>query len=97
MHNNWYYSFSMALEDHGLKTVPIPMADYYDKDGKLQLGLYINFLKLRDVIIMPSFDTEEDDQAAQILQSKYCRPVIRINSRELAKKGGIINCVTWDK
>jgi agmatine deiminase len=97
MHNNWFYSFAMALEDHGLKTVTLPMADYIDKEKQAQVGLYINFLKLQDVIVMPSYEIGEDDQAALILEMAYKRPVIRINSKELAKRGGIINCVTWER
>lgn len=97
MHNNWYYSFAMALEEHGLKTVTVPMTDYIDNENKTHLGLYINFLKLNDVIVMPSYETAEDDQAALILEKAYKLPVISINSRELAKIGGIINCVTWEK
>ena len=67
-----------------------------DNENKTQLGLYINFLKLKDVIVMPAYETAEDDQAALILEKAYRRPVILINSKELAKRGGIINCVTWD-
>jgi agmatine deiminase len=87
----------MALEDHGLKTVTVPMTDYIDNENKTHLGLYINFLKLKDVIVMPAYETAEDDQAALILEKAYGRPVILIDSKELAKRGGIINCVTWER
>jgi agmatine deiminase len=97
MHNNWFYSFAMALENHGLKAIPMPMTEYIDNDKQTQFGLYINFLKLKDVIVMPAYETAKDDDAALILEKAYRRPVIRINSKELAKRGGIINCVTWGR
>lgn len=96
MHNNWYYSFLTAIENHGLKTEKIPMA-LYDDAKKDNLGLYINFLKLDEYIVMPAYLTEDDDKAAAILEKLYKRPVIRINSRELTKNGGMINCILWEK
>ena len=97
MHMNWYYSFNSVFENMGMKTEPIPYTFYKDEKGKDCLGLYINFLKLDELIVMPEYQMPEDNQAAKILERLYKRPVIRIDSRELAKNGGIINCVTWEK
>jgi agmatine deiminase len=97
MHTNWYYSFHSVFKNMGIKTETIPYTFYKDEKGKDCLGLYTNFLKLDELIVMPEYKMPEDDKASEILQRLYERPVIRIDSRELAKKGGMINCVTWEK
>lgn len=96
MHTNWYYSFQSVFGNLGIKSQVIPYTFYKDEKGKDCLGLYINFLKLDELIVMPEYQMPEDDKAAEILQRLYKRPVIRIDSRELAKQGGVINCVTWE-
>jgi len=97
MHKNWYYAFHSVLASAGLKCETIPFAFYKDNAGKEQFGLYINFLKLAELIVMPEYKMPEDNKAAEILEKLYKRPVIRIDSRELAKNNGIINCITWEK
>ncbi len=91
----WYYSFLMAFENAGLKTETLPCTAYGVDDKKNKSGLYINFLKLDNLIIMPSFGQEEDKEAARTLQNFYFRKVIPVNATKLAPEGGLINCVTW--
>lgn len=96
--SQWYYNFKMALHNAGLiweeltyKVVPsnktIGLSDAY--------GIYMNFLLLDDLILVPGFGIVEDERARLKLKSVFKREAISIPARELAKKGGIINCVTW--
>lgn len=96
---NWYYSFKMALYNSGLKHEELPCTvakNDNDKDGN---GIYLNFLLLDDLIIMPTYrDKENDKKAKQLLMQYYeIRNVIGIDATDLAKEGGMINCVTWTK
>jgi len=92
----WHYSFLMVFENVRLKVKKIPMTQYKDDREKEHLGLYINFLKLDDLIIMPSFERKEDDLAAEKLEDYFKKKVIKVNSKKLASEGGLINCVTWN-
>ncbi|MBA7528607.1 putative agmatine deiminase [subsurface metagenome] len=92
----WHYSFQMVFANVGLKVKTIPMTQFIDGRGKEHLGLYINFLKLDDLIIMPSFERKQDDLAAEKLEDFFKKKVIKVNSKKLAPEGGLINCVTWN-
>jgi agmatine deiminase len=93
----WRDNFLKTLDKAGLKTVPLTFGALENDDTESAVGIYMNFLKLRDVIIMPSFkDRLEDNRSArEILESVYGLPVEEIESTKLAEEGGIINCVTW--
>lgn len=92
----WHYSFLMAFENVGLKVEKIPMTQFKNTRDEEHLGLYINFLKMDNLIVMPSFDQKEDDEAVIVLKDLYKRDVVPINATKLAPEGGLINCVTWN-
>ncbi len=95
----WHYTFLMAFENAGLKVEKIPMTTFKalrnSKEKEFE-GLHINFLKLDNLIVMPTFGKETDDVAAsERLEELYNRKVIGIDATKLAPEGGLINCVTW--
>ena len=71
----------------------------YNNKGDDATGIYMNFLKLPELIVMPTFTYEnEDKKAAEKLAQVFPgREIKTIYSTDLAKKGGIINCVTWTR
>lgn len=69
-------------------------------EGKLTNRLnwgYINFLKVGDRLFVPQFGIQEDSQAIEQLSSIYsgCEIIPIFGCEELAKDGGVLNCVTW--
>ncbi|HJG88817.1 agmatine deiminase family protein [Barnesiella viscericola] len=58
---------------------------------------YINFLRVGDVIILPGLNIPEDQQALQQIKRYYpsCK-VVQIDSLEVVKKDGALNCITWN-
>lgn len=60
-------------------------------------GLYLNYLHVGNLIIVPQFKRKEDKIALhtfeEILGSKYS--VIPFDARWIAKHGGVLNCSTW--
>jgi len=97
MYANWRGNLSKSLESAGLKRIPLTCTTQENEEDDWANGAYMNFLKLDKVIIMPSFnDPQNDNDAKAILEKVYKRPVETIEATELAKKGGVINCVTWN-
>ena len=97
VYEKWKMNFLASLESANLKTFKLPYIIRKDQKDESAVGVYMNFLKLDNCIIMPSFDDEENDiKAQEILYFLYKRPVYKIEATELARKGGVINCVTWD-
>jgi len=93
----WVYCFKMALYNAGYKMESLPYRAYKNK-GDDAKGIYMNFLKLPDIIVMPTFTYEKEDiKAAEKLAQVFPgRENKTIYSTDLAKKGGLINCVTWN-
>jgi agmatine deiminase len=91
----YFYSLRMSLYNAGLQWEYLTYEE--GKPNKEDFNLYLNFLNLRYHIFMPSYGMKEvDDKAQQELESLYKKEVIKVEAKELSKKGGMINCVTWD-
>lgn len=94
----WISDFKYALTEADLVIEEIPTA--YPENGSdgSGEGVYINFLLLDDLIVMPAYGNDTDDKAAIKLAALYeKRKVKKVNAKELSKMGGMINCVTWTR
>lgn len=57
---------------------------------------YINFLTVGNLIVLPCFGIEEDEQALSQIRLYYPHCIIeQVNIALLVKDGGGLNCVTW--
>lgn len=93
----WYYSFKMSIYNSGLDYEELVCTTDPFRKPSDAFGIYLNFLLLGDLILVPGFEQEEIDEKARLdLKRIYQREAITIQAQELAKKGGIINCVTWN-
>ena len=91
----WYYPFKMALHNANLECEELVcMISENEKDSDAY-GIYLNFLLLDDLVVVPGFDHKNDEVARLKLENIYDRKAITVQATELAKEGGIINCVTW--
>lgn len=92
----WVHEFLKAIDDAGYKTEVMPYRAYTNK-GDDARGIYMNFLKLPDLIIMPTFTYTEDKQAKDKLMEVFPNHAVEtVYASDLAKRGGIINCMTWN-
>jgi agmatine deiminase len=92
----WRERFNTALSEARLK-VELLTGGFYDSHASSAEGVYLNFLHLRDCILMPAFShhLKENDVAAAQLREYYDKPVFAIVVDGVAKQGGAINCITW--
>lgn len=58
------------------------------------VGCYMNFLQLKQGLILPSFGHRQDEQAHALLDSLADRPVVSVAATPLAKLGGVFNCIS---
>ena len=58
---------------------------------------YINFLKVENLVLVPRLGIPEDEQALQQISATLpeCK-VVGIPSLEAVRKGGALNCISWD-
>ena len=69
------------------------------KDSKYPesaMGIYLNYLEVNNLIILPIFDRDEDKQVIEILKKTFPEKTIEtINYNRVAQEGGLLNCTTW--
>jgi agmatine/peptidylarginine deiminase len=62
---------------------------------------YLNFLQMKDIILLPKFGIAEDEQAfaqCKSLFPEYARRdrIIQVFANALVKESGAFNCITWN-
>jgi len=74
--------------------------DVKNPNEKLNWG-YINFLRTKNVIIIPQFGIEEDEQAFEQFVKifpEYAKEnrIEKVNAARIIEGGGVLNCMTWN-
>ena len=82
-----------ALRSHGIEVIDFP---YFDSKGDSADGCYLNFLATEQAIFLPIFDVEADSLALATAKSIFEKPIIPVNINEIAVKGGLLNCISWE-
>ena len=90
-------AFRMALYNAGLDWIELPYKPYENKPSTSAEGIYLNYLQMKQAIFVPIFKRNSDDIALRILEKVFKgENIVPIESNEVAKEGGILNCVTWN-
>lgn len=90
-----YSAMLKPLKQSGLKTEFI---DYNVKKKDKRNWAYLNFLQTKDVILIPKFGIDEDDQAFEQIESfffDYKGKIAQVDMSEIIRFGGALNCITW--
>jgi len=95
----WKKNFQRTLLDTGFELIPLSCTIHLNNSDSSGVGEYINFLKLKDKIIMPEFKEQDETNksAKEILKDAFGCEIVGIEATALAEQGGVINCVTWTK
>ena len=83
---------------HELELVELPYEPQPGvRDGiPTAAGNWMNFLRVRDLLIVPVFGMKGDERALDILGEVHPGYAVEtVDCRELAEEGGSIHCVTW--
>lgn len=93
----WQKGMQKVLDTYNLTYIDIPFFEDNDpKHPDSAIGIYVNYLEVNDLIVVPIFNRETDKQSVEILQKTFPNKQIRtINYNEVAKEGGLLNCTTW--
>ena len=86
-----------VIDKYGLTYIDIPF--FAPKDSKHPLsavGIYVNYLEVNNLIVLPVFGRDEDKLAVDIIQKTFPERVVEtIDYNEVAYEGGLLNCTTW--
>ncbi len=93
-------AFHTAIEKSNLNALEIPYvtSDERNADGDFTAkGIYINYLQIGDLIVLPFFGIKEDELALKKFSEVFPNHRIEtINSNPIALEGGILNCISWN-
>ena len=86
------------LDRYRVDLVELPYQPQPDvRDGiPTAAGNWMNFLRIRDLVIVPTFGMKRDERALGVLRDVHRGSAVEtLECRELAEEGGLIHCVTW--
>ena len=96
----WTNGIEKVLKDYNLKYIDVPFFYSY-KDSKHPdhaIGVYVNYLEVGNLIVLPVFEVEgnKDEEAIAAIKQIFPDKIIEtINFNDVALEGGVLNCTTW--
>ena len=89
--------FRASIHEAGLDCVELPYNLDCNKSDDEANGIYMNYLQMKGVIIVPVFGISEDEETVKILEQVFKgQAIATVDSTELAFEGGILNCISWN-
>lgn len=90
----YFKKLTDILKMNKLKHICAPYGCF--ESGLSAMGLYINYLQVGATIFVPVFDIEQDARAVKFFEDVFsgCN-IIPVKSKQLAKRGGVLRCVSW--
>ena len=86
------------LKSHHLEAVPLQFK--VNNESRYNWG-YLNFLQIKDLLLVPQFGIDEDLQALDQIRKLFPEYAAKgqidtIDARVLIKEGGVLNCASWN-
>ena len=93
----WREGMQKVIEKYGLKYINMPFFEPKDPKHPLSaVGVYVNYLEVNSLIVLPIFGRDEDKQAIDIIKGVFPDRIIEtIDYNDVAFEGGLLNCTTW--
>jgi agmatine deiminase len=109
----WYTKFVRRLREKSLDCIEVPIFEdpnpIDDKDIVSAVGIYVNFLEIGNLIILPVFASKElqtvdgmlveeiDGDVLKQFKNLYREHIIEaIEINDIGRQGGLLNCITWN-
>lgn len=90
-------SLKYCLLNSGMKYIEMPNEFELARDSYDATGDYINFLEMKDFVIIPAYGCKTDDLALMVYREIFKnKQVLNIECKEITKGGGALNCITWN-
>ena len=89
--------FRLAFHNAGLNYIEIPYNPYANKRDLQANGIYINYLHMKQAIVVPTFGIAEDEKVVRQFEELFSgQTIMTIDSNEIANEGGVLNCISWN-
>jgi len=85
------------LKDARLDIIEIPYMPSCDPTFVSAKGLHLNFLQMKQAIIVPVFNQSTDDKAIRLLENIFeGQKIVAMDCNEISTEGGVLNCISWN-
>ena len=93
----WREKIQKIIDKNGWNYIDVPFFEPKDPQHPLSaVGIYVNYLEVNNLIVLPVFGRDEDKQAIDIIRNAFPDRIIEtINYNDVAQEGGLLNCTTW--
>lgn len=81
------------LKECGINTIPFP---YFGSPKSSAVGCYLNFLETEETLFLPVFGVDMDNKAIDTAKHIFRKTIVTVNINEIAKDGGVLNCISWE-
>ena len=82
-----------SLQNYGFNVIDFP---YFYSKGDSAIGCYLNYLATEKSIFLPVFGVDTDNEAIELAKNIFYKTIIPVNINEIAEKGGLLNCISWE-
>lgn len=82
-----------SLQNYGFNVIDFP---YFYSKGNSAVGCYLNYLATEKSIFLPVFGVDTDNEAIELAKNIFSKTIIPVNINEIAKYGGLLNCISWE-
>lgn len=82
-----------SLQNYGFNVIDFP---YFYSKGDSAVGCYLNYLETEKSIFLPVFGVDMDSEAVETATNIFNKTIIPVNINEIAKDGGVLNCISWE-
>lgn len=82
------------LKKYGINTIDFP---YFYSPNNSAVGCYINYLETEQAVFLPVFGINMDNEAIGAAKSLFNKTIVPVNINEIAKDGGVLNCISWEE
>jgi agmatine deiminase len=99
MYERWVGNFEQTLQDAGFRIEYLPSLMHEEEKPASAWGIYLNFLLLDDLLIVPFYVGKDETNSTikKQLEELYNRTVYGVYADDLSKEGGVVNCVSWQQ
>jgi agmatine deiminase len=85
-----------SLKGAGLDIMELPYAPPNDPTFTSAKGLHLNYLQMKQAVVVPLFNQETDDKAVRLFENIFKgQNIATIDCNEIAAEGGVLNCISW--
>ena len=93
----WRKGINEVIDKYKLTYIDVPFLElpHDNKHPISAIGIYVNFLNLDNLIVLPIFNKPEDKEVVDIIRKAFPQKSIEtIDYNEVALEVGLLNCTT---